>query len=98
MCSDTWPNKNAFWRLLFPGILGCLGLFHCKQRIIGTLRKKHVDCCDAVTNLLAALYTCHTQDYEKLLAALKEGKLSSKDHKYTSDEIADMKASKFFWD
>jgi len=41
--SDTWPAKSDFWALLFDGILGRLGLFHCTQRIARTLKKNHVD-------------------------------------------------------
>jgi len=45
---------------------------------------------------LSCLYVHHAPDYEKLLSALKDGSLSSKGHKCTSDEIADMKGSKIF--
>jgi hypothetical protein len=41
--SDTWPNKSDYWESLFSGIEGRLGLFHFEKRIVGALRKKHVD-------------------------------------------------------
>ena len=63
MYSDTWPSKNTFWSILCPGIEGRLGLFHFEKRIISTLRKKHVDSYDAITDLLSSLYTYHAPDY-----------------------------------
>ena len=98
MYSDTWPNKNTFWHMICPGIEGRLGLFHYEQRIISTMRKKHIDCSEAITNLLASVYTYHGPDYENLLNALKEGKLSANGHKYSTSEIADLKASRVFQD
>jgi len=67
MCSDTWPNKEAFW--LQMNVEGKLGLFHFEQRIIRTLRRKHVDYFQAVTDLLASLCHIYAPDYEKLLTA-----------------------------
>ena len=97
MHSDTWPSKNTFWQMMSPGMEGRLGSFHCEQRIIATMRKKHVDCSEAVTDLLACICTCHVPDCEKLLDALKSGKFS-KGHKCTSSEIADLKSSRQFRD
>jgi len=96
--SDTWPNKKEFWQLICPGIEGRLGLFHYQQRIISTLRKKHVDYFQAVTDLLAALYVYCSEDYENRLSALKDGTLSRKGKKYSSEEMSDMKRSKIFRD
>ena len=98
MHSDTWPNKNRFWQLISPGMEGRLGLFHYEQRIVTTLRKKHIDTSDAVRDLTSAIYMYHAPDYEKLLSALKEGTLSSDGHKYSSEEIAEMKGTKMFRD
>ena len=97
-CSDTWPNKKEFWCLTCPGVEGRLGLFHFQKRIIGTLRTKHVDCFDAVTDLLAALHSCCSSDCEQLLNALKSGTLSRAGKKCSSDEISDMKRSRVFRD
>jgi len=94
MCSDTWPNKEAFWLSL--GVQGRLGLFHFEQRIIKTLRKKHIDYMQAITDLLSSLCVCHAPDYENLLKALKEGTLSPTGKKYTSDEITELKSSRLF--
>jgi len=57
MHSDTWPNKESFWKY----ILGCdfqgrLGLFHFERHILSTIRKKHIDFLDTVTDLLSASY------------------------------------------
>jgi len=96
--SDTWPNKKEHWCLTCPGMEGRLGLFHFQKRIVSTLRKKHVDYFDAVTDLLAALYAHHPSDYEQLLNALKNGTLSRTGKKYSSEEISDMKRSRVFRD
>jgi len=98
MCSDAWPNKNSFWGTLCPGMEGRLGLFHYEKRIIHTMRKKHVDCSDAINDLLSALCTCHPPDYEKLLTALKEGTMSQNGHKHSSADIANLQASGLFRD
>jgi len=94
MHSDTWPHKEAYWAEM--NIQGRLGLFHFEQRILRTLRKKHVDCSRATTDLLACLCVCYAPDYEKLLSALKEGRLSPKEKKHTSEDIAELQASKAF--
>jgi len=96
MYSDTWPHKAEHWGRL--KIKGCLGLFHYQKRIIGTLRKTHCDYFDAITDLLAALYAYYPEDYEKLLTSLKDGSLSKKKKKYTSNEITAMKGTKQFRD
>lgn len=98
MYSDTWPNKKEYWYHVCPGLEGRLGLFHYQKRIISTLRKKHVDYFDAVTDLLAALYAYCPEDYEKLLSVLKDGSLSRTGKKYSSREITDMKSSRVFRD
>jgi len=84
MCSNTWPNKEGFW--LKMGVKGRLGLFHFEQRIIRTLKKKHVDCSQAIAYLLTCLYSCYAPDCEKVLKALKEGTLSRKNHSRNSKE------------
>jgi len=96
MYSDTWPNKEEYWEPL--GVEGRLGLFHYQKRIISTLRKNHVDYFDAITDLLAALYAYHPEDYARLLSALKDGSLSKKGTKYTSSDITAMKGTRLFRD
>jgi len=83
---------------MIPGVEGRLGLFHFQQRVISTLRKKHIDYFDAVTDLLASLYSCCTDDYDRLLEALKSGKMSRQGHKHTSDETFDLKRTHVFRD
>ena len=95
-CSDTWPSKKEFWQSVCPGIEGRRGLFHYQKRIVSTLRKNHVDYNEAVTHLLAALYEHCSDDYERLLSALKNGTLSRTGKKYSSSEIADMKRTNTF--
>lgn len=44
MHSDTWPCESVHWDLLFGhSFAGCLGLFHFPQRIIKTIRKRHIN-------------------------------------------------------
>ena len=95
MCSDTWPHKSAFWSLMCPGAEGRLGLFHFEKRIISTMRKKHCDYFQAITDLSACLCVYCTGDYEKLLTALKDGSLSPTNKKYSSNEISDLKQTRF---
>jgi hypothetical protein len=98
MYSDTWPNKRDYWESVFPGIEGLLGLFHFEKRIVSTLRKKHIDYIEALTDLLSALYTYCSQDYEKLLSVLKDGTLSPTGKKYSVEEIHDLEGTKLFRD
>jgi hypothetical protein len=92
--SDTWPTKDAFWRLLFSDVEGRLGLFHYLQRITRTLRKKHVDYHDAIARLLEAVYVYHSNDYEAVIRALKDGTLGKKKH--TDNDIALLRGTKIF--
>lgn len=96
MHSDTWPHKKEHWEKLIPGLKGRLGLFHCEQRVISTLRKNHIDFYDALPDLLDALCEYEATDYENLLSALKGGTLSSKGNKLTTEEITDLKRTKHF--
>lgn len=93
MYSDTWPNKSAFWSLLFDKIQGRLGLFHCIQRMSRTLKKNHVDHCRALNGMLNCIHHHHEEDHENLLKALKTGTLSGK---HSDDEISQLKATKVF--
>jgi len=97
MCSDTWPCKSDYWSLVIGRhVKGRLGLFHFIQRIMKTLRKKHVDYFEAINALLDAVYYYNQEDYEALLRALKNGTMSSSSTKYTDDDISEMKATKTF--
>ena len=43
MYSNTWPHKEAFWKLtLGEQLQGRLGLFHFMQQIGCTMRQGHV--------------------------------------------------------
>jgi len=97
MYSDTWPNKECFWKLLFGTKLkGRLGLFHFTQRIIKTLCTNHIDYQLAIKELLQSIYCFHEKDYKALLVALQEGKLSLNRRKYSIQEIEDMKVTSVF--
>jgi len=96
MYSDTWPNKDVFWQVLVPGLIGRLGLFHFQKRILSTPRKKHINFTDAMSQLLFALYDYCPDDYEKLLLALKEGSLSTKKKMYSATDIEYMQETRTF--
>ena len=93
MYNDRWPVKTPFWEGLFPGLEGRLGLFHYLQWIIKTLCKRHADYHNAIDQLLSAVYFYNQQDLEKLLVALKAGTLGKK---YSEQEIADIKGTKYW--
>ena len=93
MHSDTWPNKAAFWDVLFKDLEGRLGLFHCLQRMTKTLKKKHVDHHPAIARLTNCVHHCNVHDLENLLRASKEGTLSVK---CTDSEINDLKNTRVF--
>ena len=97
--TDTWPHKDDFWELLLGNkVQGRLGLYHFEQRITKTLRQRHYDHGQAMKDLLNCFYEYHDEDLNKLLAALKDGTLSSENKEYTDDEIADMMNTKIFRD
>jgi len=94
MCSDTWPHKKEHWEKLIPNVQGRLGLFHYEKRMLSTLRKKHVDFQDAVSDLLDALHEYESNDYENLLTALKNGAITGKQH--TTTETSQLQQTKHF--
>ena len=94
MYSDTYPNKSDFWPLLFDNIEGRLGLFHYIQRITRTLQKKHVDYFEAITLLLDAVYSYHSEDFEGVISALKKGHLGRKPH--SDQDIAELRGTRYF--
>jgi len=94
MHSDTCPNKSEFWPLLFPNVEGRLGLFHCVQRMTRTLRKNHIDCLEAITALLDAMHSYHSEDYEAVVAALKKGYLGRKIH--SDEDVAALRGTRLF--
>ncbi|KAL7571150.1 hypothetical protein ACA910_014752 [Epithemia clementina (nom. ined.)] len=76
MYSDTWPNKDGFWKLLFgEAFQGRLGLFHYQQRIIKTLQQGHIDYRCAIKELCDCVYEWEEGTYQALLKAHKEGKM-----------------------
>jgi len=97
MCSDCWPTKTDYWTKAFGDIEGRLGLFHFTQRIIQTLRKRHIDYFYSINMLLNA--TCYynyynQEDYENLLIVLKDGRLTGKKH--SDKDISELKSTKYF--
>lgn len=95
MCSDRRPVKVDYWERVFGSqIEGRLGLFHFTQRIIKTLRKRHIDYFLAINNLLDCVYYYNEDDHEKLLTVHKNGTLNGK--KLTDDDIADLKSTRHF--
>lgn len=95
MYTDTWPCKSLYWDLLFGrSLIGRLGLFHFLQRIVKTLRKKHIDYFRAINLLLDSVYFYNQLDYEDLLRVLKDGSYSGT--KLTDADILELKLTKYF--
>jgi len=95
MCSDRWPTKTEYWSKVFGSDLeGRLGLFHFAQRIIRTLRKRHIDYFFAINMLLNAVCFYNQEDYENLLIVLKDGRLNGKKH--SDEDVAELKSTKCF--
>ena len=93
--SDTFPHKSDYWvGLLGEDVVPRLGLFHFLQRIIKTLRHKHMDFGDALRELLDCIYEYHDGDFHKVITALKNGTLGGK--KYNDKQIAEMRQTKVF--
>ena len=91
MYTDTWPSSIDFWVLIWGDeVKGCLGLFHFLQRIVKTLRPRHIDYGRALRDLKMALYEYNDEDMNNVLQALKEGKMSSSKKQYTEGEIQDL--------
>ena len=93
--TDTWPHNKNFWEMLLGFELqGRLGLFHIMQRIVETLNHR----CDwywkCLSDLKMCFYSYNKTDLNKLIAALKDGTLSSTERKYTDAEIECLRRSK----
>jgi hypothetical protein len=95
MYSDRWPVKMDYWERVFGHqIEGRLGLFHFTQRIVKTLRKRHIDYFLAINSLLNCIYFYNEDDHEALLTCLKNGSLNGK--LFTDDDIAELKSTRYF--
>jgi hypothetical protein len=73
---DTYPNKFGFWKLLWPGILGHLGLYHWLQRLSKTLRQRHPDYHKALRALSDCAYYFHPDDENSVVEALCSGTMN----------------------
>lgn len=74
MYSDTWPDKDSFWELLFgPSLLGRLGMFHWIQRVTKYMRDNHVDFETALAELLNCIYDFNDNDLKLVVNALRTG-------------------------
>ena len=91
MWSDIYPNGMDFWRLLWPAILGHLGLFHWLKRISSTLRQRHVDYKKALLALSMCVYAWHADDLNGVIQALLNGALGG--HKHSDHEITELRSN-----
>lgn len=91
MYADTWPNLEAFWKMILgPNVTGRLGLFHFMNRIIRTLRETHPDYQVSIWKLRQCFWNFDTVDYEKVVLALTTGTLGRTNYKYSLEEIQAM--------
>jgi hypothetical protein len=93
--SDTWPNKEAFWKLLFPNIICLLGLFHFMHRIVSTLNKNHIDYGKAINQLKGCIYWSDQDDENAVRLVLKDGSYNGTT--YSDVEIDEMKKENKSW-
>lgn len=92
MYSDTWPNGEDFWELLFgSGLKGRLGLFHFVKRIISTLRPSHPDYRRAISALRKCIYRYEATNEANVIRALKNGALGGQ--KCNDDQIHELRDS-----
>lgn len=93
--TDTMPHGIQFWKELYGEDVHCqLGLFHLMMRITDELdpKCKLYWCC--LVELKSCIYEYDEKLLDKLTAALKAGTVSRDGHKYTDDEIYEMRHSK----
>lgn len=95
LCSDRWPIKDDHWASPFPGIKGRLGPFHFPQRLIKTMKKKHIDCFPAINLPLNAVCQCNRDDCHNLLRALKDGTIGA-GWKHSDEDVICLKLTKHF--
>jgi hypothetical protein len=94
MYSDIWPKGRSFWQMLFgTALLGRLGLFHFMQRIIKNMRPTHFQYREAIRDLQACLYRYDDDDEAALIRELKAGNMGNTGHKYSDEEIEELKLS-----
>ena len=94
MWTDVYPDGSGFWKLLWPAILGHLGLFHWVHRIIKTLRKNHIHFTKSIADLVFCVYVWDPIDYKNVLRALKDGLMNNKNH--SDDDITQLQQSGLF--
>jgi len=93
--TDTWPNKDAFWKMIFgPAIYGALGFFHFLNRIIRTMRDSHENFGPAVNELRACFIEPHPEDVAKVESALIKGEWSSQQPAMTPEAVESLKGTK----
>ena len=97
MYSDTYPAKDAFWKILFGAVLtGRLGLYHFQQRIIKTLRQGHIDYHRALRELCHCIYEWEPETYQALVQALRAGNMGRDKKPLSDQDILDIEMSKDF--
>jgi hypothetical protein len=92
MYSDTWPNGQLFWTMVFPLAVGMLGLWHWMNRIFKTMRSRHFQFGDALRDLQMAAYDYVSEDLDLLYSKLKDGSLNGKTH--SEAEIVELMKTK----
>jgi hypothetical protein len=90
--SDRFPEGVSFWILLYPHILGHLGLFHWLQRIVLTLRQRHKLFHRAVQSLCLCVYQWHPMDLEGVTTALRTGTMNN-EGRHSDGAIVELKRS-----
>jgi hypothetical protein len=79
--------------LFGTSLLGRLRLFHFMQQIMKNMRPSHFQYREAIKDLQACLYRYDNGDNADLIRKLKAGSMSNNHHKYSDEEIEELKLS-----
>ena len=92
MYTDTWPNLDEFFTLIFGfALLGRLGLFHWISRITKFMNKDHIDFYPAIQGLQSCCYCRNEEDESGVIKSLQDGTMNG--HIHTDGEIAQLRSS-----
>ena len=93
--TDTCPHNDETWKLLLHDQLQTkLGLFHLLHRIYDTLNPKSELFWPCLVQLKAAMYSYVPQDEAALLEALRDGRFSKTNKKYSDAKLSELRHSK----
>jgi len=93
--TDNWPTSEDVLNVLWDMSCGRLDIWHWMRRITKMLRDWHVDYGAALSALSHVVYHWDDDDVAAVGAALRNGTLNGTI--YSTEQIAELKASGKFW-